>query len=213
MGILGKIAPLRGTGARRLDEDVALLRKSPLLDPVWYRKTYADLRDTPIDVARHYLEYGAREGRNPGPLFDTKLYLAENPDVAKSEINPLVHYLVIGSKRGAALNHVGAPLSPGIQPTQAVKYALPEAAEPEAEADGSGQDVTAELWTQIDIAARKADGFDNQGQVYDFLLQHQVEANGLPFGYRSTGSDPHSWFVSTCRLVSFESRLAFIILT
>ena len=43
MGILGKIAPYRGGGARRLDKDVALLRKSPLLDPVWYRQTYPDL--------------------------------------------------------------------------------------------------------------------------------------------------------------------------
>jgi hypothetical protein len=88
---------------RRLAEEIEILRKSPLLDPVWYRQTYADLRHTPVDVARHYLEHGAAEGRNPGPLFDTKFYLKQNPDVAASEANPLVHYVLHGEKEGRAL--------------------------------------------------------------------------------------------------------------
>jgi len=85
---------------RRLAEQIELLHNSPLVDPVWYRQTYADLRDTPIDVARHYLEHGAAEGRNPGPFFDTKFYLKQNPDVAASGMNPLVHYILRGEKEG-----------------------------------------------------------------------------------------------------------------
>ncbi len=84
--------------AKRLAEDIEILHKSPLLDPVWYRQTYLDLRDTPIDVARHYLEHGAAEGRNPHPLFDTKFYLEQNPDVAEAGINPLVHFILHGAK-------------------------------------------------------------------------------------------------------------------
>ena len=71
------------------------------MDPVWYRRTYFDLRDTPIDVARHYLEHGAAEGRNPHPLFDTNFYLEqENPDVVAAGANPLVHYITYGAKEG-----------------------------------------------------------------------------------------------------------------
>jgi glycosyltransferase involved in cell wall biosynthesis len=82
--------------ARRLAEEIEILHKSPLVDPVWYRQTYPDLRDAPIDVARHYLEHGAREGRNPHPLFDTQWYLEENNDVARAEVNPLIHYIKHG---------------------------------------------------------------------------------------------------------------------
>ena len=32
----------------------------------------------------HYLEYGAHEGRNPNPLFDTAYYLRQYPDVVES---------------------------------------------------------------------------------------------------------------------------------
>ena len=42
--------------------------------------------------------HGAKEGRDPHPLFDTKFYLKQNPDVAASEINPLVHYILYGAK-------------------------------------------------------------------------------------------------------------------
>jgi hypothetical protein len=60
-------------------EAIAILRKSHFLDPSWYRQTYPDLRGRPIDAARHYLEHGAKEGRNPHPLFDTNFYLRQYP--------------------------------------------------------------------------------------------------------------------------------------
>jgi glycosyltransferase involved in cell wall biosynthesis len=85
---------------RRASGNIELLRQSPLLDPVWYRQTYADLRDSPIDVARHYLEHGAAEGRNPSALFDTKFYLEQNPDVTAAGMNPLIHYILHGAEEG-----------------------------------------------------------------------------------------------------------------
>lgn len=86
--------------ARRLAQDIELLHNSPMVDPVWYRQTYPDLRSTPIDAARHYIERGATEGRNPNSTFDTKFYLEQNPDVAASGVNPLVHYIRFGAKEG-----------------------------------------------------------------------------------------------------------------
>ncbi len=93
---LGRPDKLNAAPAREL----ALLRSTPLLNPVWYRETYPDLRETPIDVARHFLSHGAREGRNPGPLFDTKYYLQCNPDVVAVGANPLVHFLETGAGEG-----------------------------------------------------------------------------------------------------------------
>jgi glycosyltransferase involved in cell wall biosynthesis len=106
MGIFGRFssrsskAAKRSQAAARLAEEIELLHDSPLVDPVWYRQTYPDLRDTPIDVARHYIKHGAAEGRNPGPLFNTRFYLDKNPDVAASSMNPLVHYILHGEKEG-----------------------------------------------------------------------------------------------------------------
>jgi hypothetical protein len=49
----------------------------------------------PLD---HYHDFGWREGRDPSAAFDTKAYLAANPDVAAAQIDPLVHYLQFGAE-------------------------------------------------------------------------------------------------------------------
>lgn len=97
--VIGRLSS-RNAGSGKRPDEIELLHKSPIVDPVWYRRTYLDLEATPIDVARHYLEHGAAEGRNPGPHFDTEFYLEQNPDVAASGINPLIHYLLWGAKEG-----------------------------------------------------------------------------------------------------------------
>ena len=48
----------------------------------------------------HYLVDGAREGRDPGPEFNTRWYVAENADVLRSGVNPLVHYVRHGYIEG-----------------------------------------------------------------------------------------------------------------
>ena len=98
--IMQRLSSKNTKATKRLAEEVELLHESPFLDPVWYRQTYPDLRTTPIDVARHYLEHGASEGRNPSPFFDTKFYLDQNLDVAAASVNPLVHYLEHGASEG-----------------------------------------------------------------------------------------------------------------
>ena len=77
MQIFDRLSFRNSKATKRLAEEIEILHKSPLVDPVWYRRTYPDLRDTPIDVARHYLEHGAAEGRNPNPFFDTNFYLSK----------------------------------------------------------------------------------------------------------------------------------------
>ena len=48
----------------------------------------------------HYIVCGAREGRDPHPVFDTKYYLEKNPEAVASGINPLAHYVLRGAKEG-----------------------------------------------------------------------------------------------------------------
>ena len=84
----------------RTVRDYRLLCSSHLIDPDWYRNTYNDVRNAEFDPVLHYLLYGAREGRNPGPLFDGVSYLQSNRDVETAGINPLVHYLRYGRAEG-----------------------------------------------------------------------------------------------------------------
>ncbi len=70
---------------------LANLRKSILFDADWYLSTYKDVADSGLDPAVHYLEYGAREGRDPGPLFSTRAYQAKHPQSAGDGQNPLLH--------------------------------------------------------------------------------------------------------------------------
>jgi len=51
-------------------------------------------------AASGYDNGGWQAGLNPIPLFDTKFYLAHNPDVAAAHVNPLLHYETYGWKEG-----------------------------------------------------------------------------------------------------------------
>jgi GT2 family glycosyltransferase len=84
----------------RLKSNRKVIATSGLLDCDWYLENYSDVVAAGVDPARHYLRYGASEGRNPGPLFDTRWYLQQYPDVRVAGMNPLVHYLRYGALEG-----------------------------------------------------------------------------------------------------------------
>ena len=77
-----------------------LLARSDLFDAAYYLQQYSDVRLAAVDPVRHYLNDGAREGRNPSADFETVWYLLQNPDVAAANVNPLVHYLYHGAREG-----------------------------------------------------------------------------------------------------------------
>jgi ribosomal protein L2 len=58
------------------------------------------VRRAGINPLVHYLQNGYREGRNPGPGFETEYYLEANPDVRGNGMNPLAHYLRYGRHEG-----------------------------------------------------------------------------------------------------------------
>ena len=68
-------------------------------DREWYLDRYPDVRAAEVDPLSHFLKWGAREGRDPNPLFWSGFYLAKNPDVGHSG-NPLAHYMRAGWREG-----------------------------------------------------------------------------------------------------------------
>lgn len=82
---------------------VSIVANSPLFDADWYCKHYNDVALAGIDPSCHYVEHGAREGRDPGPNFDSAAYLRIHDDVAQAEMNPLVHYEEYGRKEARAI--------------------------------------------------------------------------------------------------------------
>ena len=113
---------------------VFLFRKAAVLkrvkfDARWYLDHNLDVAAAGVDPARHYIQYGKREGRapnaavwqskvvanNPGrrssnsrnveiirssALFDEQWYLEAYPDVKMLGMNPIQHYLWIGWRLG-----------------------------------------------------------------------------------------------------------------
>jgi hypothetical protein len=71
------------------------IRRARLFDPAFYLERNPDVRRAGMDPLRHYLRYGAAEGRKPHPLFQPDYYLARCRDAKGG--NPLLHFLDNGA--------------------------------------------------------------------------------------------------------------------
>ncbi|HEY1944484.1 MAG TPA: glycosyltransferase [Roseiarcus sp.] len=99
----GRLAKLWARLRARFKPDkanIAMIKNSLFFDKEWYASTYPELGAENIKAAWHYYALGAREGRDPGPFFSTRSYLANNPSVAQAGINPLLHYEKSGWREG-----------------------------------------------------------------------------------------------------------------
>jgi hypothetical protein len=92
--------PERLKDIKRFRDGVSLISKAGSFDPEWYLARYPDVAAAGQDPLRHYLRYGAKEGRDPNAVFDTSWYLENYPDVTGSKLNPFVHYLKFGISEG-----------------------------------------------------------------------------------------------------------------
>jgi hypothetical protein len=72
---------------------------SSAFDRAFYRAIYTDVPDE-VSALWHYSVAGWREGRDPAPWFSVEAYLKENPDVLRSGIEPLAHFLTRGRREG-----------------------------------------------------------------------------------------------------------------
>jgi O-antigen biosynthesis protein len=73
---------------------------SLFFDEAWYLSRYPDVKEMKADPFRHFLERGAREGRDPHPLFHTRFYLSQVGDEEAATADPLSHYARHGAERG-----------------------------------------------------------------------------------------------------------------
>src|SRR5438045_3335038 len=67
-----------------------------LLDPKFYLRTNPDVARARMDPFKHYVQYGAAEGRQPHPLFDPAHYRASCSAAGiagNTADNPLLHFL------------------------------------------------------------------------------------------------------------------------
>lgn len=88
-----------GRALNPLEDDIRLVRESGFFDEDYYRHFKPEL-PAERDAVRHYLRFGRRDGLDPSEKFSTSGYLRQNPDVAKTTWNPLVHYLRHGRTEG-----------------------------------------------------------------------------------------------------------------
>jgi hypothetical protein len=84
---------------RNVDRLARLIASSGKFDVQWYLRTYPDVAALGVDPIRHYLEFGAPEGRNPNPNFDTTGYLADHPMLSVWGLNPFVAFIVAEQQR------------------------------------------------------------------------------------------------------------------
>ncbi|WP_214000007.1 hypothetical protein [Arsukibacterium sp.] len=85
---------------QRMQQDAALIYTSEYFDVEWYLQSYPDVAESGINPAEHYLRFGAKEGRYPGPLFDGNWYQQRYADVAEAGLNPLLHFIKFGCAEG-----------------------------------------------------------------------------------------------------------------
>jgi O-antigen biosynthesis protein len=94
--------------------DYEAIRKSGLFDAAYYLAINPDVAERNVDPLVHYLEEGAREGRDPHADFDTTFYLEQCRTKGEAPGNPLIHYLRIGAGRGFTTKPDGTSASSGI---------------------------------------------------------------------------------------------------
>lgn len=74
---------------------------NPYFDVDWYELQLKERGiDTDVDPFQHYLMFGRELHLNPSPLFTESEYLKLNPDLRKSRMNLLYHYMTHGQSEG-----------------------------------------------------------------------------------------------------------------
>ena len=109
MLLLNKITFLsRLKNALRLFAHEREIKKSGLFDEAYYLSHNADVAKEKISPLKHFLLFGALEGRDPSEEFNVLFYLRSYPDVMASGMNPLLHYVRHGKEEGRKINDYGS---------------------------------------------------------------------------------------------------------
>ncbi|MFC6049209.1 hypothetical protein ACFPYM_15390 [Methylobacterium hispanicum] len=77
-----------------------LVQSSGLFDAAWYCSYNSDLKGYEMDPIDHFVAYGSRELRSPGPRFCAIQYAEAYADVVEAPQEPLFHFLKYGNREG-----------------------------------------------------------------------------------------------------------------
>jgi lipopolysaccharide biosynthesis protein len=80
--------------------EVSEILQSTLFDEAFYSDSIGISFESRRDACKHFCLNGWQQGHSPSELFNTKFYLASNPDIRAARINPLSHYLWQGNAEG-----------------------------------------------------------------------------------------------------------------
>ena len=69
-------------------------------DAAWYRNTYEDITKNNFDPYLHFVLWGEKFFRNPGPNFNTFRYRLRYPDIMETGLEPFHHFFLIGRHEG-----------------------------------------------------------------------------------------------------------------
>ena len=83
--------------------DIRAIREAGLFDADFYRREYPAAIADGQDPLKHYLARGWRCDFEPSANVSTRAYVAENWDVRKEKINPLVHWVRSGKSEKRVL--------------------------------------------------------------------------------------------------------------
>ena len=89
--------------SKRARKDKALIAQSEYFDKEYVANQLKQLGLKVKNPLEFFVSYGAALELSPSEKFDTKSYLAMNPDVKESGINPLLHYIKHGKTEGRVL--------------------------------------------------------------------------------------------------------------
>ena len=102
-GVIYNLAAVNGNGAASAVAGVEPpsqpepAKKKSAVEMLFSTEYYAEQTDRSFrsleEALAHYEEVGRHEGADPHPLFNTRWYLACNPDVRASGTNPLLHFI------------------------------------------------------------------------------------------------------------------------
>lgn len=70
----------------------------PYFDAPWYQSRYPDVAASGMCPLVHFMNYGAKEGREPNAYFNSVWYLQNNRDIAKSGMSAAFHFCRYGAK-------------------------------------------------------------------------------------------------------------------
>ena len=84
-------------------QPIDYIRQSEYFDAHWYLSNNVDLQKAKVDPAKHYLNHGGFEMRDPSEEFCSEEYYNLHEDVRKARLNPLLHYEMHGKWENRAI--------------------------------------------------------------------------------------------------------------